>query len=76
MSLALMTAARVNPARVQDFLKRRFPLVIQSEDWRGRFTFRCFDSEDDSARLRLRVRFYWSSRVNGWDYEILRGAQP
>lgn len=74
MSLALMTACRVDPGRVRDYLVRRFDYVDVIEASReGWYDMRCINGCGEDARLRLRVRFIWSTAIGGWTYRILPG---
>ena len=76
MNLALMTAARVDPGRIQSALFRRFDAVEVVEANRdGWYDMLCirFRTEEQDARIRLRVRFIWSTAVGGWTYRILPG---
>ena len=74
--LAGLIAARVDPGRVESLLRRRFDAVETIEANReGWYDMLCiqFRTEEQDARLRLRVRFIWSPAVGGWTYRILPG---
>ena len=75
MNLVIMTSSRVNPGHIQDALSRRFDSVEVVEANRdGWYDMLCIRfSEDQDARIRLRVRFLWSSALGGWMYRILPG---
>lgn len=76
MNLAMMTIARVDPGRIQSALFRRFDAVevveANREGWYDMLCIR-FRTEEQDARVRLRVRFIWSPAVGGWTYRILPG---
>lgn len=76
MNLARLIAARVDPGRVQSLLFRHFDAVETVEANReGWYDLVCiqFRTEEQDARIRLRVRFIWSPAVGGWTYRILPG---
>ena len=74
--LASLIAARVDPGRVKALLFSRFDAVETVEANReGWYDLVCiqFRTEEQDARIRLRVRFIWSPAVGGWTYRILPG---
>jgi hypothetical protein len=75
MNLAMMTSAKVAPGHIQDALSCRFDSVEVVEANRdGWYDMLCIQSyEEQDARIRLRVRFIWSSALGGWMYRILPG---
>lgn len=78
MNLAMMIAARVDPGRIQSALFRRFDAVevveANREGWMDMICIQFLDEERGTdARIRLRVRFIWSTAVGGWTYRILPG---
>jgi hypothetical protein len=74
MILQAMTRARVNPGRVQDFLIRRFDAVdVVEANREGWYDLLCWRGAGEDSRLRLRVRFLFSTAIGGWTYRILPG---
>ncbi len=74
--LASLIAARVDPGRIEHMLFNHFDAVETVEANReGWFDMVCiqFRTEEQDARIRLRVRFIWSPAVGGWTYRILPG---
>lgn len=74
--LASLIAARVDPGRIQDALFRRFDAVeVVEANREGWYDMLCiqFRTEEQDARVRLRVRFIFSPAVGGWTYRIMPG---
>lgn len=77
MSLALMTSCRVDPGRIRDYLMHKFDVVDVVDASRpGWFEMRCLNGVGEDSRLRLRVRFIFSSALGGWIYRVLKGEKP
>ena len=70
MNLKALIDARVNPARVQAVLRRRFEVDVNESLLAGWFDLDCYD---DQERRRLTVRFIWTTI--GWLYVVLPGER-
>ena len=68
--LRAMIDARVNPARVQAVLRRRFDIDVSEALLPGWFDIDCYTD----GRHRLTVRFIWTTI--GWLYVVLPGERP
>ena len=74
--LASLIATHVDPGRVQSLLLSYFDAVeVVEANCEGWYDLVCiqFRTEEQDARIRLRVRFIWSPAVGGWTYRILPG---
>jgi len=74
--LATLIDAGVDPGRVESLLRRRFDVVeVVEANREGWYDMICvkFRTQEQDARIRLRVRFIWSPALGGWMYRVLPG---
>jgi hypothetical protein len=71
--LESLTQGQANPARVRDWLTRRYAVVTLRETAVAPYQFALVAGNGESVRTI--VRFVWSERASGWIYEIADSAE-
>ncbi len=74
--LASLMDAGVDPGHVEAILRQHFDAVETVEanrEWWYDLVCIQFRTEEQDARIRLRVRFIWAPALGGWTYRVLPG---